>query len=216
MAFGLTNSGRAFVTPDFQPTDPMVCKSITLRPSIWTVVWFLLQELGSEWSWRQDDPAHATVEEVITEIENATDNAIFTGCIMIGEIKELVLNTVPDWLLPCDGTEYLGADYPLLWAVIHDNLKTDATHFRTPDRARRVGWGEAVGAQEGAEKHTLTFAELPAEATNVASDYIELESGSLGFALYDINGYGGGGAHNNIQPTEGAQFYIVAALPVAG
>lgn len=212
----MTNARRAYVTPDFQATDPLVCHSLLMRPSLWTVFWSRMQDWSQEWQWRQDDPAHATVQEVITEIENATEQAIFWGCMLIGEVKELALNEAPDWLLPCDGAEYLGDDYPLLWAVIHDNLKTDATHFRTPDRNRRIAWGGTVGAQEGEETHTLTFSELPTEATNVALDYIELTPGAGAFALFDINGYGGGNPHNNIPPVEGAQFYIVASYPTAG
>lgn len=221
----MASGGRPkYSTPQFSPSDPLVCRSIQLRPSIWAVVFAELQWLGSSYAWRQDDPANATVSEVITEINNATDAAVFAGCYMIGQVIELVTNDVPAWVLPCDGTEYLGSDYPELWAVIHDNLKTDGTHFRTPDRNRRIAWGETVGAQEGSEEHTLTVVELPAHNhyyNTVTFDFIELEAGATAFARYDVEQFdtgetGNDTPHSILNPVEGTQYFIVASTPQAG
>jgi len=183
-----------------------------------------MQRWARAGEWAQLDPSHATVTEVITEIITATDNAVFSGCTMIGEIKELVINDVPDWLVLCDGTEYADTDYPELWAVIHDNLKTDATHFRVPQRARRVAWGETVGAQEGEETHTLITNEMPAHVHVDTTTGITAADPIAGVPLpaaspataSTTGSTGGDGAHNNIQPMEGAQFYIVASTPQAG
>lgn len=201
----------------FEPTDPLVCHSLQLRPSLWAVVFNSLQQLGAEWSWRQDDPASATVEEVILEIQKATDNAIFSGCMMIGQVIELSTDLIPAWCLLCDGTTYADADYPELGAVIHAGLRVDATHFRVPQRENRFGMGGAmVGTQGGEENHTLTFSELPPQATDVAFDFIEAAAGAGAFALYDINGNGGGQPHNNMPPFEETQFVIIAKYPSAG
>jgi hypothetical protein len=183
-----------------------------------------MQEWGQGWQWYQDDPAHATVEEVVTEIINATDEAVFAGCSMIGEIKELAINTVPDWLLPCDGTEYLGTDYPELWAVIHDNLKTDADHFRTPQRYRTLGWGEVVGQQEGSETHINTVGELVPHHHQYNEVFATLVDPGVSpsiIGIDDINASdttdtGDGEAYSVLNPVDGAQFYIIAARPQAG
>lgn len=182
-----------------------------------------MQNLGEAWSWRQDDPASATVEEVIAEFQKATDTAVFSGCIMIGMIIELVTDDPPAWLLRCDGTEYANVDYPDLAAVIHANFHTDDDHFRVPDRDRRLGMdGMLMADTEGEETHTLTVAEIPSHRHTQDQFGSALSSvlGALeGFAISPEAGYtgyeGGGEAHNNIQPVEGTAFYIVARFPYA-
>lgn len=74
-------------TPIFSPSDPLVCRTITLRPQLWAVVFNELQRLGEKWLWQQVDITHATVAEVTAEVINATDKAVFAGCLMIGEVK---------------------------------------------------------------------------------------------------------------------------------
>jgi len=219
----MTRLDVVWLTPDFDPADPLVSRCLTMRPSLWTVLFAIMQQWSNTGNWYQDDPTHATVDEVIAEIINATDNAVFAGCSMIGQILELTVNTIPGWLLPCDGTEYLGTDYPELWAVIHDNLKTDADHFRTPDRVRRIGWGEAVGDQEGGETHTLTIGELTPHTHVYANaglpDVPVVGPGEVPVNAFsgadDTGSTGGGDAFSVIQPVEGAQFYIIASTPLA-
>lgn len=176
-------------------------------------------------SWRQDDPLAATVQEVITEIQNAQDNMIFMGCMMIGQVIELSTNDIPDWCLICDGATYADADYPELGAVIHDGLRIDADNFRVPDRQARFGMGGVfVGTQGGEEQHTLTIAEMPEhqhtyiESTIAASivlgDQSGLENDDETPALTSAEG--GGEPHNNMPPFEETQFVIIARYPTAG
>lgn len=209
----------------FSPTDPLVCHSLQLRPSLWAVVFNSLQELGSEWSWRQDDPGSATVLEVIKEIQAATDAAIFAGCMMIGQIIELATETPPGWVLRCDGATYENADYPELAAVLAVGYAVDADHFRVPDRNRRFGIdGVFPAMQGGEEEHTLTEAEIPSHTHSydqVAVTLVDPGSTPSVLGVDDINtvqtgATGGGDPHNNMPPYEGTQFYIIAQYPAAG
>lgn len=213
-----------FVTPEFDPSDPLVCHSLMLRPSLWTVFWYVLQELGHAHEWRQDDPTHATPEEVAEEITKALDSMIFAGCILIGQIIELSVEIPPDWMLLCDGDEYLRADYPELVAVIDPAFYTDGTHFRVPDRTLRFGVGGVIAGTQGGElEHTLTIAEMPEHrhpshihAVSSADPVAGVPLPSPDLADADWTGYEGNGEpHNNMPPYEGTAFYIIAKYPTA-
>lgn len=215
----------AYSTPKFSDSDPLVCHSLQLRPSLWAVVFGFLGDIGQDWSWRQDDPSNATVGQVTAEVQAATDAAIFAGCIMIGEIKELALAEVPDWLLRCDGAEYLIADYPELASLIHPGYITDETHFRVPDRNRRLGMdGIYPAMQEGSETHTNTLAELVPHDhtyTEIVLSATTVLGELAGFSLSDdttsnTGSAGSGDEYSILNPVEGSQFYIVARYPSAG
>lgn len=159
----------AYSTPVFAPGDPLVCHSIQLRPSLWAVLFNELQQLGEKWSWRQDDPGAATVAEVIAEIREATDQAVFAGCIMIGEVK-WITTAVPEWALLCDGTVYDKEDYPELAAVIDSAYEVDPLTFRVPDLLFRFPRGAVVPGTEGGEtSYTISVAQMPAHAHGLHS-----------------------------------------------
>lgn len=88
---------------------------------------------------------------------------------LIGTIFPVMLATIPDNMLLCDGTSQLRVDYPLLYAALDSAFIVDADHFVTPDlRGRTVigaGTGSglstyAVGATGGQQTHVLSVAEL--------------------------------------------------------
>lgn len=153
---------RAYPTPIFSPSDPLICQSIQLRPDLWAVLFNELNNLGEGWSWRQDDITHATPAEVAKEFQDAIDRAVFSGCTMLGEVK-WIGTAIPEWCLLCDGTEYDADDYPDLFAVIDDAYKTSPVTFVVPDLLFRFPRGAIVpGGAGGADTVILTTTELPA------------------------------------------------------
>lgn len=202
-----------------------MCHSLSLRPSLWAVVFNSLQQLGESWSWRQDDPTSATVQEVILEIQKATDQAIFRGCILIGQVSHLALEVVPDYFLVCDGSTYNRVDYPELYAVISVEYHIDADTFRVPNLIDRVARGGFVPAiQGGADEVTLTSLELPAHDHNYEkiTPTVAL-AGELGGIIVaeDVNteptGTAGGGEPFSIIPSyETLIPVIMATYPTAG
>jgi len=184
----------------------------------------VLQGLGSPYSWRQDDLSSATVNEVISEIQKATDSAIFSGCMMIGQVIELSTADLPEWVLLCDGSTYDDEDYPELGAVIHENLRVSATSFRVPQREGRFALGGVnVGTQDGFETVTLTVDQMPSHShTEIAAipDALVLAPGevpSVSVGTSTTTGLTGGGqSHSNMPPFEQTRFVIVARYPFAG
>lgn len=141
---------------------------------------------------------------------------------MLGEIKELAIATIPDWLLLCDGATYDRVDYPDLYTILDGAFIIDADTFRVPDRTRRLGMGGvAMGTQEGSENHTNTLGELVPHhhqytETILASTVV---LGALtGLSLSDdttsnTTETGDGDEYSILNPVEGSAFYIVAKYP---
>lgn len=212
-----------YATPALEIGDPIICHTVALRPALWGVLFNELQRLSSETSWRQDDPTHATPGEVALEFEKATDITVFSGCVMIGQIIEVALDTIPAWILPCDGSTYARDDYPDLYDALHTNYHDGPDFFHVPDRVGRFALGGIpVGSQGGEENHTLTELEMPGH-THIYNEHVPglaLAPGELPVATpvaapIPTTSAGLGLAHNNMPPYEGSQFCIIAKLPGA-
>lgn len=221
-------------TPIFSPSDPLVCRTITLRPQLWAVVFNELQRLGEKWLWQQVDITHATVAEVTAEVINATDKAVFAGCLMIGEVKYIATD-IPAWCLLCDGAIYDKADYPDLAAVIDSAYEVNPLQFRVPDLLFKFARGAVIpGTEGGQDTVTLTIAEMPSHGHGMHS-HSEQDPGLIavtstppeGFALADpglpsqtgssaVDNTGGGGSFSVLNPYHDLVPVIVAALPTVG
>lgn len=142
------------------------------------------------------------------------------------------LATMP--LLPCDGSQYLRVDYPLLYAALDPVYQVDADNFRVPDMMEKFPLGASVnfGLDDtgGEIEHILTIGELAthshgndphshSEITAIAavSQLVVLPQpsaipavGVTGAATVNIHNTGGGEAHNNMPPYRVLRWAIVA------
>lgn len=221
----MSNLPVAWITPKFEASDPLIPRTMQLRPSEWVVVFAILEEMAKPWNWFQDDPTHATVQQVIQEFIDARTVLEKRPSMYIGEIREFATADPPEGWLRCNGATYLNVDYPLLAAAIHPGYVVDGTHFKVPDRNRRMGMdGIYPAMQEGSETHTNTVGELVPhhhsyDKTVVAASVVlgELAGFELGdYLSTPTSDTGGGNAYSILNPVEGTQFYIRAAWPTAG
>ena len=133
-----------------------------------------------------------------------------------------------DWLF-CDGSaqnQQVGGVNTALFNVIGTTYGGSATTFLLPDLRGRVVAGkddmggasenrltgltggvdgDVLGGSGGAETHTLSIAEMPAHTHSVPASGSTLRGDSGSEAASNTSGTsgstGGGGAHNNVQPT---------------
>lgn len=174
----------------------------------------------------------------ITGPQGATGSTGATGPAgpkIVGTIIPYATASAPSGTLPCDGTIYLKSAYPDLVAVLNSVYFTDSTHFKTPDLRDRTmigtggnnGNGSAIGAGltarsqgdvVGEETHVLTTTELASHAhaafaRNTGSGAVNLIGQAANVATgadFFTTSTGGGGAHNNMQPSHAVGFCIVA------
>lgn len=159
-----------------------------------------------------------TVEDAI----EAASAMLETFQPMIGWIFPVATATYPDNMLPCDGTTYNRVDYPNLYAVLDNAFILDADTFKTPDLENRtiVGSGDlyTVGQLFGEAEHTLIIDEMPSHQHSGIPEFIDTAAGlEVALASEEVplisanTGFtGGDGAHNNIQPSLGLRYGIVA------
>jgi len=140
-------------------------------------------------------------------------------------------------LLPCDGGLYSVVSYPNLYALIGNTFGGDSTVFGTPDlRARTpinadnmgtpqgaagiitASWASATAGQGGEADHTLITAEMPSHSHAISNFLLTgtsvpppLDAGEeIPHITASTGSTGGGGSHNNIQPSATVFYYIVA------
>jgi len=211
-----------YLTPPTIPADT-ICRVLIIPNSLdWLAqVTGALQELTFIFNW--EAYGAVTPEQAAAAMTAMFDGFCFDQgvCRVVGEIIPFAGSVSPsaDWL-PCDGASLLRADYQDLFAVIGTTYgAADGTHFNLPDLQNRVPMGvgsNALGAQLGSATHTLTAGEMPVHthtesASGLAGLTYPLGGTPYAFPTAGVTGAaGGGGAHNNIQPSLAINYLIVA------
>lgn len=163
---------RRYLTPATAPTLT-VCHKLHIPddPRIITAVSEVLALLCNPDTW--EESGGLTGMETAALTTEMLYNMLNSDC-DIGTIKPYATAEIPPNMLPCDGTEYADADYPVLAARIHSVFRVDGSHFRTPkivgrgvvglgvadDDAGVIDW--AMGATSGADEIVLTTEQMPA------------------------------------------------------
>lgn len=159
-------------------------------------------------------------------VTSSVSSAIPTGSVM-----PFAGTTEPSGWLLCFGQEVSRTTYASLFAIISTTygVGNGSTTFNLPDLRGRVVAGQddmggtsanrltnqsggldgdVLGATGGAETHTLTIAQMPAHTHTVANTLIPGSIGTLSntslvrqISNTTSGSTGGGGAHNNVQPT---------------
>lgn len=154
-----------WLTPDFDENAGTICRMVQVPAFFIEEVSGALYELIVSGNWEQF--GDMTPDECAGIMLDMLNNFYASEGCMIGTIVATAVQTLPANQLLCDGAIHNAADYPGLYAVIHDNLKIDASTFRTPDLRHRFVLGDidpsgdGVGEMGGAATHALTVEEMP-------------------------------------------------------
>jgi microcystin-dependent protein len=154
----------------------------------------------------------------VTAIAGAAASFLFAS----GDVKSSASSAVQDGWLACDGTSYTTAAQPALFTSIGYVWGGSGLNFNVPDfRGRTLigdGTGTALTARTvgqhtiGEETHLLTTPEMPSHvhaasagsfqisAAGIANQFLP-GAGTPNYVAPNTAATGGGGAHNNMQPS---------------
>lgn len=180
-----------------------------------------LLELTEARNWEQTDGITVTETTALwNEIYIAFSKGAFC---MIGAIVPLLNDVVPNTMLLCDGSTFLEADYPELYAVLPAALQLDPDTGQLPDLRDSfilaAGTSHAEHTTGGAEDHTLTTSEMPSHAHNYDKFTTLIIPTGVTFPNSRVvpatvptptSSTGSGDAHNNMPPYYALKYAVVA------
>lgn len=224
----------------FRTGDEPLTGLVSLRLTMPSALWFrqefldLLHDMTEVSHW--DEVGSVTVDDAT----QAAVSVYWSVSTMVGEIVAYATSSPPDNVLECDGTYYLRADYPALYAALDSHFIVDADYFFVPDIRGRyvIGVGQGVGLSirgmgdmDGYERVTLSTDEIPSH-THTDSGHVhsththsvvpvlgpgEVPAATPGFPAEAtssgnaaIGAAGGGESHLNMPPYYGLKYGIVA------
>jgi len=207
-----------WLTPQAAAPVAVRCRRLLLPDAVdWIMpVNGALDELRFIHNWEQSSGG-ITPEEAATQYALLFDQYSEDNC-MIGVIFIHAASQAPSGSLACDGATYNRSDYPDLFDHLDAAYHIGSTQFFTPDLRGRavVGDGTGVGltnrpfaAAFGAETHVLTIAQMPSHSHSYLTPVGLLNplvtgpvpNASAASAAGFVGTNGGGGAHNNMQPS---------------
>lgn len=216
---------------DIGVTDDLITFAVTLRDVPWLIEAFTaaLHTLTLIENWT-DEYSDGLIDNGREYGADLCETITFMD--RVGEINPYIVadtTMLPPNVLPCTGLTYDIDEYPKLAARLPAALVGETT-FTTPDLRGRTLIGAGTGSglttrtvaeSLGEEAHTLSEAEMPAHThgyTGVIPN-VDLESpGVPDIVAAGINpltpqtgSTGGGGAHNNMQPSFVIIWGVIAA-----
>jgi microcystin-dependent protein len=180
--------------------------------------------------------ASTTELNYVDGVTSAIQTQLTANATPAGVVSMWVTGTAPTGWLLCQGQAVSRTTYATLFGVISTTygVGDNSTTFNLPDLRGRVPMGAGTGRNvadsanltartlgtkvSDAETHTLTTAEMPAHTHDLSPGQI-VGTGSGGTNAYSplgnnpqtattITSTGGGGAHNNTQPSTVINFII--------
>lgn len=220
-----------FLTPNDAPADYIIrVLKIPFSRDWLALVGGALSPLFFSSAWeKHGDMTPGEASEVAKTI---IQQSFYEGSGLIGGLVPYATEEPPPMVLPCDGSIYDGADYPLLYARLPSILKVGADQFRTPNLGGRfiLGAGEGDGFGSAAERDphirggsedvTLTEAQMPSHnhSINAAFSLNPINTGSPDTTLIQsivavevTNDAGGDEPHNNMPPFYALKYGIIFA-----